>query len=94
VLREFTVTLGASGRFRLDGAVFCTRGAVAIECDADAWHSRPAQRRRDAAKDAALRRFGWTVVRLRENAIVRDAAGCIRRVRAAIRRHGGPAAAP
>jgi len=91
LLREFTVALGASGRFRLDFAIFCERGAVAVECDAEAWHTRPAQRQRDAAKDAVLRRVGWNVVRLTEDAISRDVTGCVQRVRRIVRRLGGPA---
>ena len=30
-LREFTVSRGKAGRFRLDFAVFCRNGALAIE---------------------------------------------------------------
>lgn len=94
VLREFTVALGATGRFRLDFAIFCARGAVAVECDAEAWHTRPAQRARDAAKDAALGRVGWSVVRLTEDAITRDVAECVRRVRRTMQRLGNPAVRP
>ncbi len=85
-LPEFTVTTAGGRRFRLDFAVFCARGALAVECDADAWHGRPAQRRKDRARDAALRRHGWTVLRLREDEVMRNSGGCARRVRAAVRR--------
>lgn len=92
-LREFTVAGGTLGRFRLDFAVFCRRGAVAVECDGEVWHDRPAQRARDGRKDAALGRLGWNVVRLAEADILADARACARRVAAAAARLGGPARA-
>lgn len=72
-------------RCRLDFAVRCRRGSIAIECDNLASHSSPAHRARDRSKDAFLRRLGWTVVRLPERDIVSDLPGCIVRVQAAMR---------
>jgi len=73
-------------RCRLDFAVRCRRGAIAIECDNRASHRSPSQRARDRSKDAFLRRLGWTVVRLSEHAIVSDLAGCMDRVRAVMQK--------
>ena len=87
---EFTVS-GAEARYRLDFAIFCARGPLAVECDGEDFHGHPAQRRRDRVRDARLRKTGWTVVRLTERAIVRSPAGCLRRVRVAVNRLGGVA---
>lgn len=72
-------------RCRLDFAVRCRRGSIAIECDNLTSHQSPRQRARDRGKDAFLRRLGWTVVRLPECDIVSDLTGCIARVQAAMR---------
>lgn len=86
---ERTVTEGRR-RVRVDLAVFCRRGPVAVECDG-ATHAGRAQRRRDRLKDALLGRRGWKVLRFAEAAILSDPRGCARRVAAAVRRRGGPA---
>jgi very-short-patch-repair endonuclease len=88
-LREFHVAGGALGRFRLDFAVFCERGAIAVECDGNSSHRGPAAARTDRAKTAALTRLGWRVMRFSEDAIVRDARTCAARVRATARALGG-----
>ncbi|MFH1619583.1 MAG: DUF559 domain-containing protein [bacterium] len=59
-------------RYRLDFALFCRRGKLDIECDGRKWHSNPAVRKKDAARDAWLRRMGWNVIRLSEKDIIRD----------------------
>ncbi|MBI4434715.1 hypothetical protein HY635_02770 [Candidatus Uhrbacteria bacterium] len=82
------VVVSGTRRCRLDFAVPCRRGAIAIECDNRASHRSPSQRARDKHKDAFLRRLGWTIVRLPEHAIVSDLAGCIARVRAATQKLG------
>jgi len=85
---EFTVSVGGK-RFRLDFAVFCRRGMLAIECDNLKAHAGPRQRHKDKLKDAALKRHGWTVLRLREREVLSDSASCMGRVRRAVRRLGG-----
>jgi very-short-patch-repair endonuclease len=89
-LPEFTVSCGKRRRFRLDFAVFCARGPLAVECDGTEYHSHPAQRRKDRARDQRLRKAGWTVLRLKEERIVADPASCARVVRNAAFRLGGP----
>jgi len=89
-LSEFTVS-GPEKRYRLDFAIFCAGGPLAVECDGEDFHGMPRQKRRDRIKDTRLRKMGWTVLRLRERAIVDSPAACLRRVEAAIRRLGGPA---
>jgi very-short-patch-repair endonuclease len=85
---EFTVSLEPGRRYRLDFAVFCARGPLAIECDGAEFHSIPAQRRRDRTRDRRLKKAGWTVVRLKEEEIVRNASACARRVTGICRRMG------
>lgn len=76
-------------RFRLDFAVFCARGRIAIECDNQKAHSGRRAREKDKAKDTALRRAGWRVLRLREKDVVERLNWCVRKVRQAIRALGG-----
>ncbi len=80
---------GEGKRYRLDFAVFCRHGAVAIECDNLKAHASKLQRRRDKAKDKFLKRHSWTVVRLKETAIRSSVQDCIERVRRAALRRGG-----
>ena len=77
-------------RYCLDFAVFCRQGAIAIECDNKKAHSSLRQREKDRIKkNVFLRRRGWLVIRLPEHDIVSDLAGCIVRIRKAIRKLGG-----
>jgi very-short-patch-repair endonuclease len=89
-LPEFTVS-GARARYRLDFAIFCARGPLAVECDGEDFHGGLAQRRRDRTRDNRLRRMGWAVVRLTERAIVKSPARCAKRVNAVVTRLGGVA---
>jgi len=75
-------------RYRLDLAIFCRRGNVAIECDNRKAHSGKAQQEKDREKDAALEKLGWRVVRLTESDIVDDLPSCICRIKKAIRSKG------
>src|SRR3989344_9200580 len=43
--------LGGKRRYRLDFAVFCKKGTIAIECDNNKAHRSFAQHARDRAKD-------------------------------------------
>ena len=83
---------GREGRgvrqYRLDLAIFCRRGNVAIECDNRKAHSGKAQQEKDREKDAALEKLGWRVVRLTESDIVDDLPSCICRIKKAIRSKG------
>lgn len=78
-------------RYYLDFAVFCRKGAVAIECDNKKAHAGIRQRERDKMKNRTLRRLGWTVIRFPEKAILSDLEGCVKKVKEAIRKLGGPA---
>jgi len=71
-------------RYCLDFAVFCKKGDVAIECDNKKAHAGSLQRKKDRAKDAYLKKNGWTVIRLPEDDVISDLEGCISRVRNAV----------
>lgn len=66
-------------RYRLDFALLPHR--IAIECDNKKAHSGILQKKKDRAKDAFLRRRGWRVIRLKEDAIVLDMDSCLSRIR-------------
>ena len=76
-------------RYRLDFAVFCKNGAIAIECDNKKAHSSKIQVKKDRAKNIFLRRHGWVVVRLSERKIIFDLPGCVKRVESEVKRFGG-----
>jgi len=86
---EFTVSMGKRLRYRLDFAVFCAGGALAVECDGTQYHSGCAQLVRDRTRDRRLRKAGWTVLRFGEDEITAAPAACARRVVAACRHLGG-----
>ena len=78
--REFCVSAGGK-RYRIDFAVFCTKGNIAIECDNWKAHGGKTQRKKDRAKDVFLRHHGWRVVRLREKSIIEHPDRCIARIK-------------
>lgn len=78
-------------RYRLDFAVFCKQGAIAIECDNKKAHSGLSQRKKDKIKNTFLRRRGWTVIRLSERDIVFDLKSCLNRIQRVVRKLGGSA---
>jgi hypothetical protein len=80
---------GRKKRYRLDFAIFCVDGKIAIECDNRKAHAGARQRERDKVKDAFLRRHGWKVIRLAEKEIVANAGKCIAPIQRAIRGLGG-----
>ncbi len=86
-VQQFRIAEGRK-RFRLDFAVMCQRGSVAIECDNKKAHSGSAACARDAAKDAFLKGRGWAVVRLQEREIIFRTAECVARVKEAIHECG------
>lgn len=85
---EHTITAGGK-RFRLDFAVFCNSGAIAIECDNDKAHRSKLQKQKDQRKDAALKRLGWSVLRFTEKNIIERPDWCVARTYGQIRSLGG-----
>jgi hypothetical protein len=57
---------------------------VAVEVDGEAVHAHPAAMRRDRERDRALRRAGWTIVRIAEREVKEDPVRVVARVRRAL----------
>ena len=76
-------------RYYVDFAIFCRYGAIVIECDNTKAHSGARQKENDRRKNRALRRVGWTVIRLPEEDMLRDLEGCVQRIKTAVRKLGG-----
>ena len=74
-------TISENGRrYRLDFAVFCQRGQIAIECDNLKAHSTKTQILKDRAKDKFLKSLGWRVIRLKEKDIIERLNFCTDKV--------------
>ena len=80
---------GRKKRFRLDFAVRCEKGNIAIECDNRKAHKGKRQRERDRAKDAALREGGWEVLRFSEHDLMLALPECLARLQSVIGAKGG-----
>ncbi|MBI2476471.1 MAG: DUF559 domain-containing protein [Candidatus Taylorbacteria bacterium] len=78
-------------RYRLDLAIFCDRGNIAIECDNRKAHSAKRQKLKDKQKNASLKKLGWRVVRFTEADIVEHLDSSASRVRKLVRSLGGQA---
>lgn len=76
-------------KYRLDLAVFCRKGKIAIECDNRKAHSGPQQIKKDRIKNKALKMHGWTVVRLSEKEILSGLNNCISKIKKAVKKLGG-----
>lgn len=74
---QVAVRNGKMWSYRIDFAVFCRKGKIALECDHSRWHGQPAQRKKDRLRDRRLRRRGWTVVHLPEDAILLEPLAAI-----------------
>lgn len=75
--RQLTIRVGGR-RYRLDMAY--AEEKLAVELDGRAFHSSPAQREHDAARDLALATIGWQTLRLSHFRLHNDVAGCRRDV--------------
>lgn len=85
---QYYVSVGGR-RYRLDFAIFCRRGRVAVECDNKKAHSGSLQKQKDKAKDEYLRRHGWEVIRLNEADIINNPQKCMSNIRQAVKNFGG-----
>jgi hypothetical protein len=70
-----------AGIFRIDVVVDALGVRVGVECDGAEFHRGRDRVERDAARDAALRRSGWTIVRFTGSEIYRDAPACADEIR-------------
>ncbi len=78
-IEQYTISLHKS-RYRLDLAILCKSGCIAIECDNRKAHSSKSQILKDKAKDRILTKNGWKVVRLKESEIISNIEKAIIRV--------------
>lgn len=76
-------------RYRLDFAIFCENGKIAVECDNAASHSGKNQQLKDQAKNKFLKQNEWNVIRLKENSIIHNPKYCIVRIKRLISKFGG-----
>jgi very-short-patch-repair endonuclease len=84
-----------SNRRRIDLVVTGAAGRLAVECDGEAFHSTPDQRRADLDREQELKRCGWTFERVRESLYYIDRAKALEPVWATLDRLGiRPLAAP
>ena len=75
--------------FRLDFAILCRRGGIAVECDNKKAHSGKSAKKRDIAKDKFLKKKGWVVLRFSELAVQYFKPECIKKIKQVIRAKGG-----
>lgn len=61
---------------------------LAVACDGSYWHSLPGQPAKDRKKDGYLKKSGWQIVRLAEDAIKASPNDCLNQVMATL--HGLP----
>lgn len=87
--KEFGVSKDGK-RYRLDLAVFCREGCIAIECDNLKAHSG-AQIAKDKIKDKFLKRNGWHVIRLAEKDIIERRDNCLKLIGKTVNMLGGQA---
>ncbi|OGS23522.1 MAG: hypothetical protein A2297_05320 [Elusimicrobia bacterium RIFOXYB2_FULL_48_7] len=83
--RQHIVMTPSGKRYILDFAVFSGKKPLNIECDGEKSHSLRAQRHKDIIRDRYLRKNGWKVLRLMGKEIINDTAGCIRKIKRALR---------
>ena len=76
-------------RYRLDFALFCHRGKMAIECDNRKWHLQPERLKKDRERDRWLRSRGWTVLRFSEKEIVNKLSYCLKSIKKTVHSLGG-----
>ena len=89
---QFTVRRRNNKIFRLDFALFCSKGKLDAECDGFRWHSRKRQKNLDSLRDRELRSLGWKILRVSEEELVENPAPAFRKVMGRIKALGGPRA--
>jgi very-short-patch-repair endonuclease len=89
VIPQQYVLINKSKRFRLDFAVFCKNGKIAIECDNQKAHSGKIQTQKDKIKNEFLEIQGWTIMRFSEIEILYDLEKCLKKVKDMVASLGG-----
>ncbi len=86
---EYCVMHRRRCRYRLDFAIFCKKGKIAVECDSEKWHLQRAQRISDRARDRWLKNCGWTVLHFPGDDIRKGLGGCVGIIRRTVCYLGG-----
>ena len=76
-------------RHRLDFAIFCQEGQVAVICEEEPAGGGLRVIRERQVSDYDLTAWGWTVLRFDRQQLSRDVPGCLAAVREAVSRCGG-----
>ncbi|MCD4643727.1 hypothetical protein AR454_16720 [Bacillus mycoides] len=71
------------GKYRLDFAIYGKSGKkLCIEVDGYTFHNTPEARRKDAIRDAYLKKIGWDVLRISDRQLKKNLNMCMRKVEA------------
>lgn len=76
-------------RYRLDFALPCRKGKIALECDHSRWHQRAARQKKDHERDFWLTKHGWTMIHLSEEEIINKPDQSMKNIINQIRALGG-----
>lgn len=88
-IHEYCLMENNRCRYRLDFALFCRQGKIALECDNEKWHSTSACRAKDRERDRYLTGHGWVVVHLTGQQIEKDTNSCLKKINKIITELGG-----
>ena len=87
--RQWDVNIGKAW-YKLDFALFCEKGPLALETDGDAWHVGPESSDQDNVRDNDLKAAGWQVMRFTGRQIREQMADyCVPKITAMINRLDG-----
>ncbi|MED0963282.1 endonuclease domain-containing protein [Bacillus paramycoides] len=71
------------GKYRLDFAIYGKNGKkLCIEVDGYTFHNTPEAKRKDAIRDAYLKKLGWEVLRISDRQLKKNLNMCMRKVEA------------
>ena len=88
-LHEHCLMENGRCRYRLDFAIFCKDGKIAVECDNEKWHLQLTQRAKDRKRDIWLKEHGWVVLHFPGREIKEEVNTCIDELKRAIHDLGG-----
>ncbi len=81
-------------RYCLDFGIFCNKGMIDVECDGEDYHTSRDAQTRDRQRNNELASKGWLVLRFAGKEIHKNARGCVRQIKKAIRNLKGIEAKP
>ena len=78
--QEYCIYKNRKILYRLDIAIFCSNGKIAVECDSEKWHFLRKQKIKDRKRDKYLKKMGWKVLRFTGNEITSSPAKCVEQI--------------